>query len=502
MRTKKAILNIFTSLLYQMVVMVSGLIVPRLILEAYGSACNGIISSAVQFFSVISLLTLGLTGATRVELYKSLAHNDVDATANIMHSTNRYMRRVAYVLVAYTIVLAFVYPYISNTDFPSEFIFMIILAVGVGQFFEYFLGLPYRILLQADQKNYIEYIVMICVCITYTILSCVMIPGGTSIVGVKLMSAVVSMCGLLAISFYAKNKYRLCGNKNRKIIELPQRKAAALHSVANLVHQNSALVILTFFADVKVISVYSVYYYVIGQIKKIMGSFSDGLEAAFGNLWAKKEYEILKKRFSIYEFFVFSIVIVVFSCVWNLIIPFISLYTKGVNDVNYIRPIFAIIITIAELIYCIRQPYTTLIFAAGKYRETKNIAIVEAVINVLVSVVLGMKYNLYGVALGLLVANLVRTLYYVWFTSKVIVVRTKKSVLYRISYLLVTLIICIAVGNRLVNMIVVENWMMWILAGILLMFSSGCIVVLMTVLMERKLLYEIVEIIKFFLNKK
>ena len=70
MRTKKAFLNTFTSLIYQFVSIISGLIVPKLILEAYGSECNGVVSSANQFMGIVSFLTIGLTGAARVELYK------------------------------------------------------------------------------------------------------------------------------------------------------------------------------------------------------------------------------------------------------------------------------------------------------------------------------------------------------------------------------------------------------------------------------------------------
>ena len=43
MRTKKAFYNITLELVLQVVTLVSGLILPRLILEAYGSAYNGVI---------------------------------------------------------------------------------------------------------------------------------------------------------------------------------------------------------------------------------------------------------------------------------------------------------------------------------------------------------------------------------------------------------------------------------------------------------------------------
>ncbi len=56
MRSKKAILNIITSLLLQVVVLICGFIVPKLIITNFGSDVNGLISSITQFLAYISLL--------------------------------------------------------------------------------------------------------------------------------------------------------------------------------------------------------------------------------------------------------------------------------------------------------------------------------------------------------------------------------------------------------------------------------------------------------------
>lgn len=56
MRTKKAILNIIASLLLQVIVLICGFIVPKLIITNFGSKVNGLISSITQFLAYISLL--------------------------------------------------------------------------------------------------------------------------------------------------------------------------------------------------------------------------------------------------------------------------------------------------------------------------------------------------------------------------------------------------------------------------------------------------------------
>ena len=63
--------------------------------------------------------------------------------------------------------------------------------------------------------------------------------------------------------------------------------------------------------------------------------------------------------------------------------------------------------------YCLRLPYNAMVFAAGHYKQTQLSAIIEAVINIVVSVVLVSKWGLVGVAIGTFAAMTYRTLYLV-----------------------------------------------------------------------------------------
>jgi len=93
MRSKKALKNLSVSMLYQIISIICGLITPRLILGAYGSTYNGVVNSAKQFLSMVTILNLGIAGATRVALYKTLADKDNLATSRIVKATQIYMRK-------------------------------------------------------------------------------------------------------------------------------------------------------------------------------------------------------------------------------------------------------------------------------------------------------------------------------------------------------------------------------------------------------------------------
>ena len=86
MRKKKAVINIFGSVSLQLVTVICGFIVPRLIIGAYGSDVNGIINSATNFLNYITLLDAGVGGVVRAALYKPLAEENYIKVSGVLRS--------------------------------------------------------------------------------------------------------------------------------------------------------------------------------------------------------------------------------------------------------------------------------------------------------------------------------------------------------------------------------------------------------------------------------
>ena len=160
-RIKKASKNIVWLVIYELTAFVCNLILPRLIISTYGSAYNGLISSITQFMNFVAILRLGVAGATRVALYKSLADDDIEKTSAIVRATELYMRRIGYIILVFIATLAIIYPLFIKKEFGFVNTAVLIVAIGIGTFSQYFFGITYRTLLQADQRLYITNIVQI-----------------------------------------------------------------------------------------------------------------------------------------------------------------------------------------------------------------------------------------------------------------------------------------------------------------------------------------------------
>lgn len=497
MRSKKALKNTISALVYQIVFVVCGLITPRLLLVTFGSTYNGVVASATQFLSMISVLTLGIAGATRVALYKTLAEDDVIGTSRIIKATKKYMKKVAICVIFYAVVLAIIYPYISHNSLQHWENSLIIAIVSVSTIADYLFGFTNTTLIQADQAGYLASLFNIGKTIINTVLVALLIRLGASIFIVKLGSSLIYFLSPFILNIYIKRKYRLISDCEPDNSGIKGRKAVAFHSIANIIHANTDLFVLTLFTDAKVISVYTVYNLVIGQLNNIMSAFTNGLEGAFGNMWAKKEYKTLEKNFNLLEFTITSFVVVLFSCTGLLIIPFVKQYTKGVTDINYIRWDLAILFTLAQAIYCIRQPYLILVQATGSYEETKKGALLEAVINLALSLTLVNLIGINGVILGTIVANIFRTVQYAYYITRKIVIRsiwkTIRLLIWGIFTAVVIIGICVSAFQKIV---ITSGWIGWIEQAAV----ACCIALLLTVLSAlifyRKEVFDMLEIVK------
>lgn len=482
---KKALLNVVSKFLYQFVALITGLIVPRLIIGMFGSSYNGAVSSITQFLSMISVLTLGLAGATRVELYKTLSKKDVLGTSKVVSATAKCFHRIGYALIVYTVFLAALMPFLLKGEILWYDAVLLVFAISVGTFGEYYFGKAYYLLLQADQCEYISTFALIAVKIINVIVTIVLIELNSSLVLVKLGGSILMVLYPLFVYWYAKKRYQLIKCEG-DVSVLKQRGSAMFHSIANIVHDNTSVLLLTVFTDAMTISVYSVYYLIVRNIKQVAQNFTTGLEGAFGRMWARGEKDLLKKNFNTFEFLMYSFSSVVFTCTGLLLVSFIALYTKGINDVNYARWGFAVLVTVAEGVFCIRQPYVIIVQAAGKYKETKYGALAEACINLVCSTVFVILFGLNGVIIGMLIANLFRTVQYAIFASRHIIDRSIWSFLKNMVWHIGNTVVIVLLYQLATKGISIETWGSWFICAMIGFAISMAVTGLSAVIFYRK----------------
>ena len=492
MRRKRAIINTLFATLQEFVSVVSSFIIPRLILSHFGSTYNGLVSSITQFLGYAVLLRAGIGGATRAALYKPIAEGDKDKVSGIMVATKKYMSKIAMILLVLIIGFASIYPLFVIEEFDYVFSFSLFLIIGISTFVESMWGISNLILLQADQKLYISSIARIVSILANTILAVILINSGCNIHIVKLGSTVAFCLYPLLLQGYVTRHYSIDYNVQADNIAISQRWDAFFHQVASFVMNNTDVMVLTIFAEIKEVSVYSVYNLISNGIKKLVTNFTSGMEAAFGNMIAQNQTDALKKNFDIVQYIIFSVATIVYTSATLLILEFVAIYTKGVNDTNYIRPIFAYLLMFTQFFTCVRQPYQLVVQAAGHYKQTKNGAMAEAALNIVISVIAVIRFGLVGVIFGTLAATIFRTIQYSVYVTRHIIKGSLSSFI-RLCVIAATEAATAIILYHILPIEKANNYFEWGIHGIICILIVGLLVFGVSFMFNRNELFLVMK---------
>lgn len=433
-RSKKAALNLSSQLLLQLATAICGFIVPKLILESFGSNLNGITTSISQFLGIISLMESGFGAVAKSAFYKKLAKRDNKGISGVFNATESFFHKVALVFLAYCIILSVIFPIIKDTGFGYFFVLSLVLIIGIRSFVQYYFGMSYTILLNADQKGYISAFLQVISVMLNAILTIILLKLGSSIHVVMLVSTIVFFIRPIAVNFYCRRKYNIDRKISSDDASVAQKWDNFGQSIALFIHTKTDYVLITFFLSFREVSIYSVYSLITTSLSSIITSVSTGFVTGLGNIYANNEEENFKRVFSLYEFVNHFVSFCFYTIAIIAMIPFVKVYTANLADSeSYIMPLFGTLLIVSEFIYCIRLPYFYAIINAGHFRQITKSAYIEAGLNIIVSLALVFPLGLMGLAIGTGTAMTYRTVYLIRYCSENI---TKTSVMLPIKKLL------------------------------------------------------------------
>lgn len=469
--------NTAASLIAQITTLICGFVLPRLFLQHYGSEVNGLVNSISQFLSVIAFLELGVGAVVQSSLYKPLAEKDNQQISKVMVSANKFFQRLARILLVYVISLMIIYPFIANQNFGFIYTATLIAAISISSFAQYYFGIVNSLLLNADQRGYIQYNAQTVTIILNTIVCAIMISMNGTIQVVKLVTSLIYLARPVILQIYVNNHYAI--NWKIKYTQEPikQKWNGVAQHVASVVLDGTDTIVLTVFSTLSNVSIYSVYFLVVKGVKTLFLSITNGIQALIGELWAKQELEQLKNFFGWIEWLIHTGTTYVFSCTAALIVPFIQVYTLGIRDANYIQPTFAILLTLANAMHCLRLPYNIMILAAGHYKQTQRNYIVAAILNIVVSVLTVKIWGLIGVAIGTLVAMTYQTIWLAIYDSRHFINWPLKKVIKQFLVDIISSFLIISFGSHIVlKDITYFNWFfMAIKVAIVTLFVVFCL---------------------------
>lgn len=408
-RTKYSLLNAASAIALTLVNGLLGIIVTRLVLSYFGSDFNGLNSTANQIINVLLILEGGFTLASNVALFGALNNGDRLTSNAILKATKNKFERIAGLFFSIGLVIAFVYSIVARTALSRELVFTVIIMTVLPQAFNLYYTTTYRVLLQTQQK---EYIISGFTALTIGLGHCVniiLIFQGGQMWMVRFVTMFFALVNCFLITGYTRNRNKFIDfSVNAKPELIKGTNDVMAQKITGVVYTSWPMVFLSISPSggTMLASVYAVYNNVFVMIKSILHSAIDAPRLGFGQMLTEKRKEEVWSVFKQYEFITLVFTFIMLVTASALILPFITLYTRGVEDIVYYDKSIAILMILIGAVEMIHIPSGHIINMSGNFNISKKFQIIACILLIISMTIFGTTFGVYGMLFSLLAVAL------------------------------------------------------------------------------------------------
>lgn len=408
MRTKNVLRNLFASWIGQICYVLIRFISRWIFLNTLSIEYLGINGLFTNVLTILSFADLGLSLSISYYLYEPLVANDEKKIAATVNCFRKIYHTVGIiVLIMGFLGIPFLKFIIKDCSIPE--IKTIYCLYVINTSISYF-NTHKSTLLTANQKQYIKTIYSNVAQMIQMIVGIVVLIYTHSYILYYLLEIAVTVIVNILVSAKADRIYPYL-KKYRKEQDREQIKRIKDNMVAMIIHKLSSVVVngtdnilISAFVSLASVGLYSNYSVIVVNVNNALLQFFKAMTASIGNYAAIENKESKTKLFYMLMFLNFWLYGFCTICLYVLIDPFIKLWI-GEQYLLGREIVFIIILNfylqgMRRTVLCFRD-------AEGLFRQDCYKAILEAVINLVVSLYLVKRIGLLGVFIGTAVSTFI-----------------------------------------------------------------------------------------------
>lgn len=408
MRTKNSIYNIIGNVFSMFVQIILTFIIRIVFVKMLNEEFLGIQGLFTNIISMLTVAELGISTAISFALYKPLADGDNKKISQIVTLFRKVYFIIGWIVIGISLCLM---PFLDNivTNYHFGKLELIFSIYFIGLAIEYFIAYP-EILISADQKRYKITFIYSLTYILCGVFQIIVLYVYKSFIIYILVDLLIRIIRFIFINVYVKKQYskitffskeKLTKKEKREI--LANVKSLFLYKVGNYLINGTDNLIISKMINIVTVGIYNNYLSITTIFKNLMTNIINGTSSSFGNLLVKESKTVQKNTFNIMNFITFLISSFVFLCLYFLFDDFILLcFGSKFLLSNFEKIIICInfyIINMLLPVECVKN-------AAGIYTRDRYCSLLQAIINLTLSIILCKKYGLIGVLLGTTISYL------------------------------------------------------------------------------------------------
>lgn len=411
-RVDRSIKNIAFGFVQQIVTLILTFVTRTIFIKYLSVELLGVNSLFSNILTVLSMADLGFGTAILYSMYKPLESKDEKKLSALMNYFKKiYLYIAGIIFVVGIILVPFLNFFIKENNIPNiEIYYIMFLLDSVISYL-----LAYRAnIINADQKNYIVKRYTLFFNIIKSVVQCFVVVCFKNFILYLLIQILCTLGINLYGAYISKKMYpfldskeKLSSNEKNEIIT--NVKSLVIYKIGGIILNNTDNILISMLIGITAVGYYTNYVTVINAITAIIAIVFTAVTYSVGNLIAIENKEIQLDIFYKIEFFSNILFSFTSICLTILLNDLISCWLGKA----YLIDNMTVICAVANF-YILGGLNTTFMFrdTTGMFKKMKYLSMVTALLNIVLSIVLGKIFGLFGIIVATAIARLVTNFWY------------------------------------------------------------------------------------------
>lgn len=408
-RTEYSAINAGAAVAAQVVSIVMGYATRVVFTHTLSMSYTGINGLFLDILGILSLSELGMDSAMSFSLYRPIAEGNIPMLQALMKLFRRLYLIVAAVVCAGGLTLV---PFLDRIVGDASGIehLTLIYLLYLGNSVVSYLMVCKRSIITAHQRQYILSLYSTVFSLIQAFAQIILLVTVKNFIAYLLTSVLCTVLCNLFIASRADHLYPFLREKCE--YQLPDTeksligrniRALALHNFGAVLINHVDNLLLSLFTGISTVGIYSSYYMIISFIRQVLDKIFQAISASVGNLGASTDREELDPVFHTAFFIGQWIYGFAAICLYELMSPFIELsFGPQFRFENAI----VFVLCLSFFLHGIRLSIGTFWYALGMFQLDQYKALAEALLNLILSIILGKRWGAFGIFAGTVLSEL------------------------------------------------------------------------------------------------
>lgn len=407
--------NIGVGFICQLVVMIFSFSTRTIFVRLLGAEYTGVSGLFSNILTLLSLAELGIGNVLIFSLYAPLRDNNHVMICQYIRYFRKLYNRIAVVILFLGLLAIPCLPWIiGDSMLPMEEIRKYYVLYLLNTIFSY-IAVDKITLIQADQKVYVKTLTNTIASIVMHICMIVLLIFKKSFTGYLIIQLAFNLGQNIFLNQIVKRMYPYLKEKTDKLAPefgkkiLQNIKATFLYKLSAVIINYTDNILISVLLGVTMVGYYSNYALIMTYVMYFIGYITTGVAGSLGNYNAEsnasKSFQMFKNLLFLYS----GITVFCTACYLNIVQEFIAFVFGEQYIMSYL--------TVAAILFSFYvthaiQPVVMYSESMGMFVQIKYALVATAILNVILSIVLGKIFGVAGIIFATGISRLLTVAWY------------------------------------------------------------------------------------------